>query len=132
MMKKILVPTDLSDTAELGLKLAVEIAKRCNASISLVNFTRHPLGKTFTATGEVNIKADDEENLFTLQLLQSKKDKLKNLASQYGKEGVNVEFAIIDDKFTNGLDTYMGQEHIDLVVMGTSGEETTKEAFTGN
>jgi nucleotide-binding universal stress UspA family protein len=131
-MKKILVPTDLTDIAELGLKLAVEIAKRCEATISLINFTRHPLGTTFTATGEVDLKADEEENLFTLELLHAKKQKLEVLASEYGASGAKIEFAVIDDKFTNGMDSYLSQENIDLVVMGTSGEQTAKEAFTGN
>lgn len=131
-MKKILVPTDLTDIAELGLKLAVEIAKRCQATISLVNFTRHPLGKTFSTTGEVNLHADEELNVFTLELLQATKEKLEGLALKYAVQGVKVDIAVIDAKFTNGLDAFMSQENVDLVVMGTSGEETAKEAFTGN
>src|SRR5688500_17955946 len=102
-MKKILVPTDLSDTAELGLKLAVAIAQRCTASISLINFTRHPMGKTFNTTGEVNLQNNDEENVFTLELLQSKKQKLEALATHYSSAGVAIEFAVIDDKFKSGL-----------------------------
>lgn len=131
-MKKILVPTDLTDIAELGLKLAIEIAKRCDASISLINFTRHPLGKTFTSTGEVDLSADEEENIFTLELLQSKKEHMEGLAVKYASANVPIEFAVIDDKFRTGLDAYLSQENIDLVVMGTSGEETVKEAFIGN
>jgi nucleotide-binding universal stress UspA family protein len=131
-MKKILVPTDLSETAELGLKLALQIAKRCNGTISLINFTRHPLGKTFSSTGEVNLQADAEETLFTLELLQAKKEKLAALAAQYSGDGVPIEFAVIDDKFKSGLDAFMSQDSVDLVVMGTSGEETAREAFIGN
>lgn len=130
-MKKILVPTDLSDTAELGLKLAIEIAQRCKGAISLVNFTRHPPGKTFNVSGEMNLQNDDEQ-IFTLELLQAKKKKLEDLALKYAGTGVPIEFAVIDDKFKSGLDAYMGQQDIDLIVMGTSGEETFKEAFTGN
>lgn len=131
-MKKILVPTDLSNTAELGLKLAVEIAKKCKASISLVNFTRHPLGTTFTTTGEMDPEADTEENMFTLELLQAKKTQLDAMVAKYTLEGLNIEYAVIDDKFKSGLDAYMSQENIDLIVMGTSGEENAKEAFIGN
>src|SRR4051812_27525026 len=112
-MKKILVPTDLTDIAELGLKLAVEIAKRCEATISLINFTRHPLGTTFTATGEVDLKADEEENLFTLELLHAKKQQLETLAGKYATERVSIEFAVRDDKFTNGIDAYLSEENID-------------------
>src|SRR5688572_24849486 len=125
-MKKILVPTDLSDVAELGLRLAVEIAKRCGATISLVNFTRHPLGKTFSSTGEINLGVDETEVPFNIELLKATKDKLEILVADYLKEGVTVNFAIIDDKFKDGIDTYLSNENIDLIVMGTSGEETPK------
>jgi nucleotide-binding universal stress UspA family protein len=131
-MKKILVPTDLSDISELGLKLATEIAKRCQATVSLVNFTRHPLGKTFSSTGEVNLAVDEEENVFTLELLLAKKTRLQALVDKYQTDGVTFEYAVIDDKFKDGIDTYLHQENIDLIVMGTSGEESGKEAFTGN
>lgn len=131
-MKKILVPTDLSETAELGVQLAVEIAKRCQATVSLVNFTRHPLGSTFSASGEVNLSEDDEEIAFTLQLLQTKKEQLEQLVLKYAVEGVRFETAVIDDKFKSGIDAYMSQADVDLVVMGTSGEENAKEIFLGN
>ena len=131
-MKKILVPTDLSPTGELGVQLAVEIAKRCGATISLVNFTRHPLGSTFSATGEVDLAEDDEENAFTLQLLQTKKAKLDELVQKYSEGVMNFESAVIDSKFKSGIDAIMSQENIDLVVMGTSGEENAKEVFLGN
>ncbi|HEY0651887.1 MAG TPA: universal stress protein [Chryseosolibacter sp.] len=131
-MKKILVPTDLSETAELGVKLAVEIAKRCGATVSLVNFTRHPMGSTFSATGEVDLHADDEENAFTLQLLQTKKEQLELLVEKYSGNGVTFESAVVDSKFKSGMDALMSQQDIDLIVMGTSGEENAKEIFLGN
>lgn len=131
-MKKLLVPTDLSPTAELGVQLAVEIAKRCGATISLVNFTRHPLGSTFSASGEVNWNADDEENAFTLQLLQSRREQLDTLVQKYSASGVKFESAVVDNKFKSGLDALMSQTDIDLIVMGTSGEENAKEVFLGN
>jgi nucleotide-binding universal stress UspA family protein len=132
IMKKILVPTDLSPIAELGVKLAAEIARRSGATISLVNFTQHPFGKTFTAMGEVNAKIDDEGNLFTLQLLQANKAKLEALTQTYGGPGIHFEYAIVDDELKDGIDSYLKQEKIDLIVMGTSGEESAQEVFTGN
>lgn len=131
-MNKILVPSDLSVIAERGLSLAAEIAKRSEASISLVNFTRHPFGKTFTAMGEVSSKVDEESELFNLQLIKTNKEKLDALAVRYGDDGVEIETSIVDDEFKDGIDDYLHQEDIDLVVMGTSGEENATEAFTGN
>ena len=131
-MKKILVPTDLSPIAELGLKLAVEIAKRSDAVISLVNFTRHPLGESFSATGDINMKVDDEANLYTVQLLHATKQKMEELAARYSIGNVMIASSIVDDDFKSGIDEYLKTEEIDLIVMGTSGEENVTEVFTGN
>lgn len=131
-MKKILVPTDLTPTAELGVKLAVEIAKRCGATINLVNFTRHPLGSTFSSTGEVDLQEDDEENAFTLELLHTQQKRLQETAEAYSAQGVPFEYAVIDAKFKSGIDAFMSQQNVDLIVMGTSGEENANEVFTGN
>ena len=131
-MKKILVPTDFSAIAERGLSLAVEIAERSEAEISLVNFTRHPFGKTFTAMGEVNSKIDSESEMYTLQLLRVNKEKLDALVQKYIAPGVDIETAIVDEEFKDGIDDYLRRENIDLVVMGTSGEENATEVFTGN
>lgn len=131
-MKKILVPTDLSPIAERGLSLAVEIAERSEAEISLVNFTRHPFGKTFTAMGEVRSKVDQEGELFNLQLLHINKQKLDALAEKCSQRGVDIQTAIVDEDFKDGIDEYLHRESIDLIVMGTSGEENATEAFTGN
>lgn len=131
-MKKLLVPTDLTPIAELGLKLAAEIAKRSGAVISLVHFTRHPIGKSFSAMGDVNLKVDEESTLYTLQLLQTNKAKMQSLSEKYGTDGVVIGFSIVDDEFKNGIDEYLQREQIDLIVMGTSGEENATEAFTGN
>ena len=131
-MEKILVPTDFTPIAELGLKLAVEIAARSGATVSLVNFMKHPFGRTFTATGDVTMKTDPEEEHFMLELLRTNKAKLQDLAAEYSREGVEIEYAIIDDELKDGIDEYLEREYIDLVVMGTSGEENAKEVFTGN
>ena len=131
-MKKILVPTDLSVIAERGLTLALEIAERSEAEISLVNFTCHPFGKTFTAMGEVSSKIDKEGELYNLQLLHLNKQKLDELGQKYSQDGVDIETAIVDEEFKDGIDEYLQRENVDLVVMGTSGEENAAEVFTGN
>jgi nucleotide-binding universal stress UspA family protein len=131
-MNKILVPTDLTPTAELGLQLATEIARRCGATVSLVNFTRHPYGTTFSATGDLAMKTDPEEDLYTIELLKARKAQMEELVAKYRTPEFQMEIAIVDDKFKSGIDEYLRSENIDLIVMGTSGEENAKEAFTGN
>lgn len=131
-MKRILVPTDLSEIAERGLRLAVEIAKRTNAEIYLINFISHPFGKTFSAMGIASNKVDEEEQIFNIELLQANHSKLNLLAAHFAREGVELHTEIVDDELKDGIDQYLRQHNIDLVVMGTSGEENMKEQFTGN
>ena len=115
-MEKILVPTDFSPIAELGLKLAVEIAKRSGATISLLNFTKHPFGTSFTATGDISKKKDPEEDRFMLELLKANQAKLEDLAAKYRAADVDIEFGIIDDELKDGIDDFLNKERIDRVV----------------
>ncbi len=131
-MEKILVPTDFTSIAENGLRLAVEIARRSGAIISLINFTKHPFGRTFSATGDVYKKNDVEDSVFMLELLKRNQRKLEELAEAYRSPEVEIEYGIIDDELKDGIDDYLNKELIDLVVMGTSGEATVEEQFTGN
>jgi nucleotide-binding universal stress UspA family protein len=131
-MEKILVPTDLTPIAELGLQLAVEIARRSGAIISLINFTKHPFGRTFTATGDITAKADPLEERYTLDLIRTNQARLEELVAKYSAADVEIEYGIIDDELTAGVDDYLNKELIDLVVMGTSGEESAEEVFVGN
>ena len=131
-MNKILVPTDLSATAEMGLKLAVEIAKRCGATISLVNFTKHPYYQTFSATGDITSKTDPGADFEAIEMLNVIKGRLDLYVTAYSSPEFAMEVAVVDNEFKNGIDEYLKAENIDLIVMGTSGEENAKEIFTGN
>ncbi|HYG03324.1 MAG TPA: universal stress protein [Chryseosolibacter sp.] len=130
-MKRILVPTDLSPAAETGLHMAVEIARKCGALVNLVNFTRHPIGSTFLATGDVMI-TDEEPDIFGIEVLKATKERMEALVEKYIASGVTVNVAVVDSEYKHGIDEYLRSENIDLIVMGTSGEQNAKEVFTGN
>lgn len=131
-MKKILIPTDLSVTSNKALAMAAKIAKKTGGSLHLVNFYEHPYGKTFTATGEMELKASEEENLFTVQLLRKNYKDLSETAKKYADQGIDITFGIEDEAFEDGVLKYIKSNAIEMVVMGTSGEENAKEFFTGN
>jgi nucleotide-binding universal stress UspA family protein len=78
------------------------------------------------------LKVDEESTLYTLQLLQATKAKLEGLVKKYSTSGAVIEFSIVDDEFKDGIDDYLRGEQIDMIVMGTSGEENATEVFTGN
>ena len=131
-MKKILVPSDLSDISENALTLATDIANKIGADIYLVNFVDHPYGKSFAASGDADRKYGDAENLFTIQLIRKNHQRLGDMVSRASLNSNEIFFEVFDEAFEEGVEIYVKDKAIDLVVMGTTGEETIEEFFTGN
>lgn len=129
-MKNILVPTDFSKLSENSLKLATNIAEKAGGEIFLINFVNHPFGATFSTMGEMKSGFSEEER-FTLELVKKNQERLGALSDKYG-DNVTINFQVYDEDYDDGIVKYIEEQDIDLVVMGTSGEESTKEFFTGN
>lgn len=131
-MKKILVPTDLSDISINALKLAVEIADKSKGEIYLVNFLDHPLGRGFNTMGEADQKLVDEENFYMIQLVRKTNERIGDIAAQFSHHPGEIHYEVFDEGFDEGMTMYVKENDIDLIVMGTTGEESAEEFFTGN
>ncbi|TRX62089.1 universal stress protein [Fulvivirga sp. M361] len=131
-MKKILVPTDFSDLSEMTLKYAVKIADKINAEIYLVHFMDHPLGRRFSTSSYGDESHQGEEQLFTIQLVRKYHTTLGGLASSYSHAKGEIHYEVFNQDFDGGVETYVEEKQIDLIIMGTTGEETLEEFFTGN
>lgn len=129
-MKRILVPSDLSDISENALELASAIAAKSKAEIYLVHFMDHPYGDSFS-TMRID-PSDQRDDLFTIQLLRKNHARLGELAKQYSSDDIEINFQVYGEDFDDGVTEYITKENIDLVVMGTTGEESFEERFTGN
>ncbi len=130
-MKKIFVPTDFSKISESALKLAVDIGRYSSSEIYLVNFMKHSFGSSFSTLGDTMDKGDSEKDLFTLQLARKNHSKLAKLADKHGIS-VKIQYQVYDQDYSDGFEKYIKENNIDLVVMGTSGEESLEEFFSGN
>lgn len=130
-MKRILVPTDFSEASINALTLARTLAIKSGAEVYLVNFLEHPYDESFSTTGDVNTKYDDEETLFTLQLLRKSKQRLHEIAQEYGQD-ITLHTQVYGEDLVDGVEEYIQKNVIDFIVMGTTGEETVEEFFTGN
>lgn len=131
-MKKILIPSDLSAISENALRLAIDMSGTHNPEIYLINFTKHPLGESFTATGEVDKKYADEENVYTISLVQKYHKQLGQLAAKYGTDTLPIHYQVYDADLKKGVTSFVKENDIDLIIMGTSGEESADEFFSGN
>lgn len=125
------MPTDFSDIAEHGLKAAVQIAQKLKAEIFLLNCIPPPSGGNFSATGDVTKRYAGEEDRYVAELRKVNDKKLKEIAHSLGHD-VHISTVLRINDLQVAVADFIEAYNIDLVVMGTSGENTFPEYFVGN
>jgi nucleotide-binding universal stress UspA family protein len=131
-MYKILVPTDFSDTSKNGLQLAIDIADRQEATIILLNIIHPARGSGFAATGDVNTAYQGEAAHFMAALVRKNKARLEKMIEEYHDKNVEIIPQIDFENKVHGLNQYVEEHQVDLIVMGTSGNKSLTEYFVGN
>jgi nucleotide-binding universal stress UspA family protein len=124
-MKQILVPTDLSDFAELAMDYALLFRKQLGSRLTLlyadevrlpVEFLEYPLGYYLE-------NAPD-----TKQRMQQK---LRDFALLKAPEG-GIETIVVDDSPARAIVQTARDIHADLIIMGTHGRSGWKRALLGS
>jgi len=124
-MKRILVPTDFSEQAENALKVAAQIAKRNNSEIYVLNSLELPLH--LASSGETSAMP---ESLFFIQLAKQNFEKV--LKRPY-LDGLLIHEAIIGHgEVYNNIQEVVDEKDIDLVIMGSHGDNGFMEMFIGS
>jgi nucleotide-binding universal stress UspA family protein len=131
-MDKILVPTDFSDISKKGLQLAVDIAKQLKGRIILLNVIYPPTGSGFAAAGDVNIAYQGEATHFMAALVRKNKEMLNELITEYAGQNVEIIPQIDFENKVHGLNQYVKENDVDLIVIGTSGQKSHIEYFIGS
>ena len=131
-MKRILIPTDFSQESENALEFAIEIAKSTGAELNIVNFVEPVDESAIRITGEVKLGDSSEDDLFTLKLIEGNKQRLHDVVSNIEQTNFTVKVDIINSKFREGVENFVKKYHCDCVIIGTTGEESAREFFTGN
>ncbi|CAN5241045.1 universal stress protein [soil metagenome] len=131
-MKNILVPTDFSEISDYGLYVAAQIAKKASAHIHLINLIEPPLGNTFSVTGDVTKTYAHGEDIYVAELMRVNTSKITKIAEIHAKDGIKIIPVVRVEPWQEGIKEYIDTHHIDMVVMGTSGESSLDEFFVGN
>lgn len=131
-MKNILVPTDFSEISDYGLHVAVQLAKKINGQVYLLNLIAPPTGNTFAVTGDVTKTYAHEEDRFVAELMRVNTENMKNIATAHAKDGIHINTQIKVESWQDGIKDAINTLNIDLVVMGTSGETDFTEYLVGN
>ena len=132
-MERILVLTDFSKIAERGLEEAIRIAKQMGgAEVLLLNIEMPTQGREFSATGDIYYTDNHEEDRFMVAIIQKNKQRLQELVARYEDSGVSIKPFMEVGEMQEVIDPFVEKRKVDLIVMGTSGENTYEEFFVGN
>lgn len=129
-MKKILIPTDLSELADYSYQLAKLIASKVNGSIDLLSIIPGPQGAIYDVGG--NLMNDDGQDYSEWMHRKSKVEKKLNawIADKPFIQSYHVKVGRVEE----GIISFAEENDIDLIVMGTKGDEErgmwSKGSFT--
>jgi nucleotide-binding universal stress UspA family protein len=127
-MKKILVPTDLSDLGYYAYNIAYRISQNTGAEIHLLSILPAPVGAIFTPEGElladegIDLQGFDKERLQTKESLDAFAEKHPGIHS------CNVLVGAVNEEILRVL----REENFDLLVMGTHGASGFQELTIGS
>lgn len=124
-MKKILIPTDFSESAEYALKVAAQIAKENDGEIILL----HMLELPHQAGDAVGSGHDIPELMF---FKSAAIKKLEDLMEEDFLDGINVSEIIQFELTFDGIMKISQKNNVDLIVMGSHGASGFKEMFIGS
>lgn len=133
-MERILVLTDFSKIAQQGLEEAIRIAQQLGGAEIFLLHTELPphQGRDFSASGDVHQSGISEEDRFMAALIRKNTARLQKLANSMEVDGVRIIPYMQLGDLQELVDTFIDKHQIELIVMGTSGENTLEEYFVGN
>lgn len=124
-MKRILVPTDFSVHANNALKVAAQIAKKTNSEIVLLHMLEIPSQMSDAVTEASGIP---EIMLF----IQKAKETLQRTKEKSFLNGITVTEQIKFEKAHDGIITFIKNNTIDLIIMGSNGISGIEEILVGS
>ncbi|MDT0643385.1 universal stress protein [Zunongwangia sp. F363] len=126
-MKKILVPTDFSDQAEVALKVAANLAKKFDSEIFLLHMLELPLQLIDPVEGSSSRNLP--ESIFFMKLAHQRFGKLMQRPFL---EGIKVHESVQFHQAFEGIKDFSEEIDCDLIVMGSHGASGFKEMFIGS
>lgn len=131
-MKKILFPTDFSDTANNAFNYALHLAKGLDAEIFVLHTFERPVISSLHG-GRPELIEDVYTNIELNEFDRFKEQVpfMREIAEEYNLEDVSMKFLFEKGNLSQVIKNLVRKENIDLIVMGTSGETGFSKKFWG-
>ena len=129
-MKKILFPTDFSNTASNAFVFALEFAKILKAEIVLLHTFELPVVDNQYFPENYQYLYDSLE-LAKFERFKDEIPKLRAIAEARGLQDIKLSHKLMDGSLVYNIRDCVASEKIDFVVMGTAGATGWTEIFIG-
>lgn len=124
-MKRILIPTDFSKYADEAIEVGAQIAKKNDCEIILIHMLELPKQMNDAITGATSIP---EVMLFK----RKAEETLKSIKTRPYLKGIKITEVVRLDGAYHGINNYIKQNDIDLIVMGSHGSSGINEILVGS
>lgn len=124
-MKRILVPSDFSQYAEIALQTAALIAKKNKAEIFLIHLLEMPSETQYELSNEVATPA-------LVSLTEKAKKQLTKIVSQDYLQGITIYHSVQIEKASSGILSFSSKNKIDFIIMGSNGTSGIEEILIGS
>ncbi|MBS7233222.1 universal stress protein [Flavobacterium psychroterrae] len=130
-MKKILFPTDFSESATNAFVHALEFAKIVNAELILLHTFEIPVyDSQFFPENYAVIYSSIE--LAKFEMFKDEIPKLRTIAMERNLEDIVIKHRLMDGDLIYNLKNAVEEDNVDFVIMGTSGVSDWTKFFLGS
>ena len=127
MIKHILVPFDFSPHATDAFRLALTMARKCGATVHLLNVIELPV-----LDGPMLIPLYDYENPYYEEVRAKTEEKFSKIKETFHADGITVISKTEFGRPAHKILATITAESIDLVIMGAQGLSDIAEFFMGS
>lgn len=129
-MKKILVPTDFSKTANTALDVAADIARKAGSQVIALHVVEEITDGSFNVEGQIAV-ADMMDRVYTMKLIEKAKKALEKVVMDPRYSDIKLDGELRVGNAFHGMRTIITDHKVDLVVMGTANHSQLEELLIG-
>ena len=130
-MKKILFPTDFSETANNAFLYALNLAKSIDAQVYVLHVYELPMITGSLSAGLIQNVYETVE-LGSFDNFKDNIPQLRQVADDNGLNEIPIKFILEEGNFLYILREIIGEESVDFVVMGTDGNSGIEKMLFGS
>ncbi|MCA4781113.1 universal stress protein [Empedobacter stercoris] len=130
-MKKILFPTDFSETANNAFLYALNLAKSIDAQVYVLHVYELPMITGTLSAGLIQNVYETVE-LGSFNNFKDNIPQLREIADKNGLNEIPIKFILEEGNFLYILREIIGEESVDFVVMGTDGNTGIEKMLFGS